>query len=217
MPFPRDQLQDDEELILDLSPHWVFLAPAGIALIAATAIGLFALVAVADSGGAAWGWPLGAFAAVLVVAALLYFGFKYLRWVKTEFVVTSERLVYRQGFINKRGVQMPLDKVNTVDFSQKLFERMINAGDLLIESGSDSGVQRFTDIPKPTAVQHEIIHQMDLHDERSRAVILPPGAGSGPLSVAEQLEKLAALREHGHLTDAEFAAEKARLLRPPGP
>jgi uncharacterized membrane protein YdbT with pleckstrin-like domain len=215
--FPREQLQDDEELILDLSPHWLFLAPAAVALIAAIGVGLFCLVAIADSDGAVWGWPLGVFAAILVVAALLFFGFKYLRWTKTEFVVTSERLVYRQGFINKRGVQMPLDKVNTVDFSQKLFERMINAGDLLIESGSDSGVQRFTDIPKPTAVQHEIIHQMDLHAERARSVILPAGVGGAPLSVAEQLEKLATLRERGHLTDGEFEAEKARLLRPPAP
>jgi len=40
-----------------------------------------------------------------------------------------------------------------------------------------------------------------------------PSAGSGPpVDVADQLRKLAALREEGILSDEEFAAQKARLL-----
>ena len=36
-----------------------------------------------------------------------------------------------------------------------------------------------------------------------------PGAGG---SVADEIAKLAALRDQGHLTDAEFDAQKAQLL-----
>jgi hypothetical protein len=40
-----------------------------------------------------------------------------------------------------------------------------------------------------------------------------PAAASGPpVDVADQLRKLAALREEGILSDEEFAAQKARLL-----
>jgi hypothetical protein len=42
-------------------------------------------------------------------------------------------------------------------------------------------------------------------------VTAPPGAG---FSVADELEKLASLRERGLLTDAEFGAQKAKLLSP---
>ena len=206
MAFPRKLLQDGEELVLDLAPHWWFLAPAGSALAAAIVLGLFSVTLSSTI--------LSILAGIVLVAALGYFGYRYMKWTATDFVVTSERLIYRQGFLNKKGTQMPLDKVNTVDFSQSLFERLINAGDLLIESGSERGVQRFTDIRRPLEVQHEIVRQMDLHDERNRSVVIGPGGG---LSVVEQLERLAALRDSGHLTDAEFQAEKARLLRHPQP
>ncbi len=39
-----------------------------------------------------------------------------------------------------------------------------------------------------------------------------PGPGTAPGDLAGQLERLAALREQGVLTDSEFAAQKARLL-----
>lgn len=41
--------------------------------------------------------------------------------------------------------------------------------------------------------------------------------GSSPISVAEELRKLAELKESGFLTDQEFAAQKARLLGAPEP
>jgi T4 superinfection immunity protein/putative oligomerization/nucleic acid binding protein len=47
-------------------------------------------------------------------------------------------------------------------------------------------------------------------------VAAPPQAATAvPSTRAEQLEKLATLRERGALTEAEFAAEKAKLLENP--
>lgn len=39
-----------------------------------------------------------------------------------------------------------------------------------------------------------------------------PAPAAEPVDVAEQLQKLAALKEQGVLTDEEFAAQKAKLL-----
>ena len=39
-----------------------------------------------------------------------------------------------------------------------------------------------------------------------------PEAATAPASAADELAKLAALRDQGVLTDAEFATQKARLL-----
>jgi Short C-terminal domain len=41
----------------------------------------------------------------------------------------------------------------------------------------------------------------------------PPAPGGGGQDRVEQLKDLAALRDQGVLTDEEFAAEKARILR----
>ena len=45
MPFPTHLLTDDEELVLDLRPHWWFLAPVGSVLALVTIGAVAALVA----------------------------------------------------------------------------------------------------------------------------------------------------------------------------
>jgi len=59
------------------------------------------------------------------------------------------------------------------------------------------------------------MHERQLKDaEKSQQAFteyVQQAAGTGT-STADQLEKLAALRDSGHLTDEEFAAQKAKLL-----
>ena len=42
---------------------------------------------------------------------------RYLAWITTNFVVTTDRLIYRSGVISKRGIEIPLERVNTVFFA----------------------------------------------------------------------------------------------------
>jgi len=85
----------------------------------------------------------------------------------------------------------------------------VGAGDLLIESGGEQGQQRFSNIRRPFEVQNEIYRQM----ERSAARDMDRMAGRRQLSVPEQIEKLDELRQKGVISQAEFDAKKAQLLR----
>ena len=87
--------------------------------------------------------------------------------------------------------------------------RLINAGDLLIESGGEDGQQRFTDILKPDEVQNLIHAQMEENHRRSFSFSAPAG---DRLDVASQLEKLEGLRDRGTISSEEFETEKRRLL-----
>jgi len=204
--FPENLLQEHEELVFDLKPHWWFMVPAGAALGASIVLGLISLGANSAAKS---------LAGILILVALVYFGYTYARWTTTNFALTTERIIYRQGLVSRRGTHMPLEKINTVDFHQRLFERLIGAGDLIIESGSDRGVETFHDVRKPLAVQQEINRLMDLHDDKrypgpapAPAVVQP---AAGP-SIPEQIEKLGELRDRGLLTQAEFDAKKTQLL-----
>ena len=42
MPFPTHLLTEDEDLVLDLRPHWWYLAPAGALLVVVTLVALAA-------------------------------------------------------------------------------------------------------------------------------------------------------------------------------
>jgi uncharacterized membrane protein YdbT with pleckstrin-like domain len=132
---------------------------------------------------------------------------RYLKWRTTYFVITSDRLIFRYGVIGKAGIEIPLERVNNVNFKQSIFERVIGAGDLLIESGGEDGQQRFTDVPHPDKVQNLIHMQMEDNQKRSFSVNVVGGN-----DVATQLEKLEGLRDRGTISDEDFEEQKRRLL-----
>ena len=206
MPFPSHLLTDDEDLVLDLRPHWWFLAPAGAILAVAVLFGLGALI----NDWPNWiSVPIG----VWVLVALGYFVVRYLVWNTTNFVVTSERVVSRTGVISKQGIEIPLDRINTVFFNQSIFERVIGAGDLGIESAGEGGRQTFTDIRKPNLVQNEIYRQVEgLEDRKLQRLGQAATGGSTEPSIPEQIEKLDQLRRQGVVTDEEFEIKKRDLL-----
>jgi membrane protein YdbS with pleckstrin-like domain len=218
MPFPRELLRPDEELILDTKPHWWFITPASIALAASL---LFGVIVLAAGPGGTVGQGVNILAGIAVLASLAFFAHRYAGWVSTNFVVTSDRVVYRSGIVAKTGVEIPVDKINTVFFNQRVFERMLGLGDIRIESASTDGASVFEDIPKPSAVQNIIYGVIDAKSDSSfdrvgqataDAVSKLAGTGTAPLSMPEQLEKLHELLQRGAITQAEYDAQKARLL-----
>lgn len=214
VPFPEELLSEDEEVVLDLRPHWWYITPTSIGLGAALLLGVVSLANGMPS-------PVQLLVAVIILVALGYFALNYARWATTSFVVTTQRLVFRSGLVSKSSVEMPLDKINTVTSNQNLFERMIGAGDLVIESASDQD-QLFTDVRKPDAVQHEINRQRDRADRRGRDGYAGPHRDTPPVthnappaepeSIPDQIERLAQLRDRGIISEADFQAKKADLL-----
>ena len=205
MAVPTKLLNEDEELVLDLRPHW-WLLSGPIAVLALAVAGLVALAVVVDDAPDPAIWVVAA----LAVAALVWFLVKYAVWATTHLVLTSDRLIYRSGVIAKRGIEIPLERINTVFSNQTVFERMLRCGDLVVESGGERGRQSFADIPRPAAVQNEIYRQMEANNQR---MYQGRGTASSGLSVAEQLEKLDDLRRRGVIDEDEFRSQKDALLR----
>jgi uncharacterized membrane protein YdbT with pleckstrin-like domain len=207
--FPRKLLNQEEDVVLDLHPHWWDFTLQLAALIASVVVGLFVLIS--DLPGI-----LNVIVGIVVLACLAWFGIAYVTWLSTNFVVTTDRLIYRSGVLTKRGVEIPLERVNTVHFSQTVFERMLGMGDLDIESAGAQGMQHFHNVRKPSLVQNEIHHQMEANERRKYDRLGGHVAGrdrgsSGP-SIPEQIEQLDELRRRGALSEAEFQAKKAQLL-----
>ena len=207
MPFPRKLLNEREDIVLDLHPHWWFFAPPLLALIAAIAVGGLALAA----SDAAWVQiPAGS----LILGFLVWFGIRYSRWITTNFVVTTDRLIYRHGVLAKHGIEIPLDRVNTVFFRQSIFERIVRSGDLVIESASETGRQAFSNVRNPSAVQNEIYRQIEANENRKfdRVGESVANLDDREPSIPAQIRELDELRKQGLLSEEEFAAKKQQLL-----
>jgi len=218
MSFPKRLLVPGEELVLDLRPHWIALALPGLAALA-VAIGGFWIISKLD-GTVNW--------FVLVGMAILLVAYPIRRlvwWLTSYFVVTSDRLIHREGWIAKHSMEVPLEAINDVRFSQGVFERVIGAGTLVVQSASEAGREEFKAIRKPEEVQKTIYHQGELNQKRmfqpsSPTPASPPAPPdpsrpvSPPMapSTATELERLADLRAKGVLTEEEFQAQKARIL-----
>ena len=164
------------------------------------------------------GWPswISVPVAIFVFATLVWFMQRYIRWVSTHFVLTSDRVIFRTGIIAKHGIEIPLERINTIFFHQRIFERMLGLGDLDIESASKDGAQRFDDIRNPSAVQNEIYQQMEANqikaaDRISGGINRAHGAAESE-SIPDQIAKLSALRDQGVLTEDEFQTKKQELL-----
>ena len=202
MPYPKRLLLEGETVALDLRPHWWFFAGplfAGIPV-------LVLLMTALKQNGDVQTVALWATAAIALGWAV-WLASRLIAWQTTHFVVTGDRLVFRSGILAKHTRDIPLEKVNDLASSQSLFERMIGAGDLLIESAGERGQEVFSDIPHPDAVQQMIYKQMELNQARRM--------GGGPPrqeSVTDQIAALADLRDRGAISPAEYEAKKAQLL-----
>lgn len=200
MPYPKKNLNPNETIALDMHPHWWYFAEPAFSLLGAIILSIVVLVKTDNKG-------LKLVMLVLLVLTAVWLLIRYLKWLTTNFVITSNRLIFRQGLIGKSGIEIPLERVNNVNFNQSVFERILGAGDLLIESGGEDGQQRFTDIRHPAQVQNLIHAQMEGHFQRRASYVQGSGA-----DVTEQLQRLEGMLQRGTLTQEEFEAQKAKLL-----
>ena len=201
MAFPKKYLNEGEEVILDLRPHWAFLAGPVLALVASVALAIWVSQAV-DSDVALF--P----ALALAVVALLFFLVRLAQWTTTDFVLTTDRLVYRKGVVSRQGREIPLERLNDVSYQQTLVQRLLGAGDLLVESGGERGQSQYGHFAHPQDIQNEIHRAIEAAAARDADRV----AGRRELSPLEQLEKLDELRQRGVISQAEFEVKKAKLL-----
>lgn len=207
--FPAELLAEHEEVRFELRPHWLAL----VGPVFWTVISLLVLV-IGSRLARDRDWETGLQQAVSLVALILWIVLgvlPFLRWLYTIFVLTTDRLITRSGIIAKRSKEIPLERINDVAFTQSVFERMVGAGSLLIESAGESGQNRITDVRHPEQVQLQIYKEAEENSNRMMRGGAPATQGSP--SIPEQIEALARLKEQGVLTEDEFEAKKVDLLK----
>ena len=150
MAYPAKLLGEGEEVVLDLHPHWKRLVlPVLVLLVVAAAYGF--LLALVQDGTARL--VVGVLALVLLLWQVLV---PFLRWRTTLFVVTTRRVVVRQGVLSRSGRDVPMSRINDVTFSKDLLERLLGCGTLVVESAGERGQVVLTEVPDVEQVQRTI-------------------------------------------------------------
>ena len=162
MAYPEGLLGEDEHVIVHKHPHWKMLVLPVLILFVVVGGGSY-LAALA----AATGWRMIAWIGLAVVGAVLIIWFTLaplVRWRTTHFVVTTHRLMVREGVFTRSGIDIPMSRINSVRFRHGLLDRLVGCGTLIVESASDEPLE-FDDIPNVEHV-HTLLYREVNDDPR---------------------------------------------------
>lgn len=154
MAYPKALLSEGEEVVLDLHPHWrALVVPLGLVPVV---IGVGSFLAAIVPDGSAQKWLRLAILVIAVVVLVWFSLLPWLRWVSRHYVVTTNRIVLREGIVARNGRDIPLNRVNDVTFSHGIVERMFGSGTLVVESAGERGQVVLSDVPHVERVQRTV-------------------------------------------------------------
>jgi uncharacterized membrane protein YdbT with pleckstrin-like domain len=202
MAYPKRLLSDDESVVKEFRPHWRLLVIPVAWLIAAIA-GIASMYAYDLASG-----TVAQIVVIVVAVAMVPLAVApFVTWWFTAYVLTTERLITRSGVIARSGIEIPLENINNVLFNQNVLERILKAGDLLIESAGESGQSPFENIPRPDEFQ-SLLYKV--REQRTKS--LAREEGGAPEDATQKLERLARMFHEGDISEEEFEAAKRSLL-----
>jgi uncharacterized membrane protein YdbT with pleckstrin-like domain len=82
-----------------------------------------------------------------------------IRWKSTHFVITSRRVLIREGVFTRIGRDIPLSRISSVQFRNSVFDRMLGTGTLIIDSSSQEPLE-YDNLPHVEHVHSLLYHEV---------------------------------------------------------
>jgi uncharacterized membrane protein YdbT with pleckstrin-like domain len=166
MPYPEKLLNEDEEIVEHLHPHWLTLVPAVIVFLVVCGLSGVALAFLPDDRTNHQTHSI-LLLVILVVALILLLWFTLapiIRWRSTHYVITNRRVLIRRGVLKHVGRDITLGRISDVAYEQTIWDRIFRSGTLHIESAGENGQERLVNIPRANEVQQTLNRLIDTAD-----------------------------------------------------
>lgn len=161
MPYPDNVLAGSEQVVLHRHPHWKRLIGPVFVLLFATALASF-VAAVVNTND----WDANTKKIIFAIIAAIWLVvvgwltlLPFLGWLTTHFVITDRRVMYRHGLLTRSGIDIPLARINSVEFRHRILDRIMRTGTLIIESASQDPLE-FHNIPRVEHVHALLYHEV---------------------------------------------------------
>jgi uncharacterized membrane protein YdbT with pleckstrin-like domain len=158
--YPDELLSANERVVIHKHPHWKMLVLPVLVLLVTVGIAAYLASLVSDQSWHVIAWVV--LAGLAAIAVIWFTVVPLIRWRTTHFVVTTQRVLVREGVLSRSGIDIPLTRVNSVQFRHSFVQRLLGCGTLVIESASDEPLE-FDDIPQVERV-HSLLYR-ELHDD----------------------------------------------------
>jgi uncharacterized membrane protein YdbT with pleckstrin-like domain len=165
--YPDKLLAQDEKVVEHLHPSWITLVPATL---------WFIIICGAAGAGIAYA-PDSGTARNVVIIAIIVVGFlllcwlsftPWIQWRTTHYVFTTHRVLIRKGVLRRTGRDIAMQRISDVAFSQSLWDRMVRAGTLTIESAGEQGQEVMKNLPRSDDMQ-QVLNRLIQEDNDRRA------------------------------------------------
>jgi len=158
--YPKGLLSEGEQIITHKHPHFKMLIFPMLIGIVTLAVAIW-LGILAQDAASPWNW-VWTIAIIVIGGGVLVWLFltPLVRWRTTHFIVTTDRVIAREGVIKRTGIDIPMGRINSVRFEHDLLDRIFGSGTLIIESASDDPLN-FDDIPQVEKIHSWIYKQLN--------------------------------------------------------
>lgn len=110
---------------------------------------------------------------LLIIIAVLFFWilWNFLSWRSTWYTVTTQRVQIKSGVLSTKSVYIHFNKMQDIEVTQSLVQRISSSGDIEIFGGRDKTNLILEDIPKPNQVEDLINQRIEVlsREPESRA------------------------------------------------
>jgi hypothetical protein len=96
-----------------------------------------------------------------ILLTWLVYRWEYNKAHKTEFVLTNQRLIAKWGFLRTVTREIQLDKIESVDYGQSLFERWYGVGRLTVRGSGGGKVGKFKYLLDALEFRKRFLAQID--------------------------------------------------------
>lgn len=102
----------------------------------------------------------------IVGVGLLYALYAYLAWSHSEYVITNRRVILKTGIISRDTFEMRLEKIESILFSQSIFERLLNYGNITVTGTGDTS-REFKNLADP--LKFKLVAEQEMEKRRENA------------------------------------------------
>lgn len=149
--YIEETLEEGEKIVYKGRLHWTFQFRYTFIGSLAFLIGVAGMVYALIIDDGPFTDSMKALAIVMMLIAII--GFALILWgyfirSKTEFAITDSRFIQKDGILNVNLMEIPLFKIETINFSQSFLERIWGTGSIqLVGSGGTDHTVKFLQHP----------------------------------------------------------------------
>jgi uncharacterized membrane protein YdbT with pleckstrin-like domain len=185
--------------------HWIRFVPSGLVVLAGLVLASGSFVF--PDGGAP--------GTVIFYSGLAVFlaGWASMAWRAVvdsfdEYVITSFRVVCKQGFLTRVVRQVPLEKVQDLNLHATLWGRWLSYGDVEVQTAGADSTVLFPRIAHPEEFRNVLFAHLQGRAPAAAGVAVPAAR-----PVTERMEELERLKTGGLVSEAEYRTKREALLK----